>query len=88
MFHFDVETRTQNSEIIFLCQPTEPTHRTLTRTHVIRGVADPGEVDVEVVGEGLEHVDLDLVLLSVAVEPILPGNVTEDGVRLGNLEVA
>ena len=84
MFHFDVETRTQNSEIIFLCQPTEPTHR----THVIRGVADPGEVDVEVVGEGLEHVDLDLVLLSVAVEPVLPGDVTEDGVRLGNLEVA
>ena len=56
--------------------------------YVVRGIADPGKVDVEVVGEGLEHVDLDLVLLGLAVEAVLASNVAEDGVGLGDLELA
>jgi hypothetical protein len=54
----------------------------------IRGVAYPGEVDMKVVGEVLEHVDVHPLLLRLAVEAVLPADVPSDGVRLRHLDGA
>ena len=57
-------------------------------THKVRTVADPHEFKVQVVGEVLDHVDGHLLLLRLPVEAVLPSDVPEDGVRLGDLDVA
>ena len=58
----------------FLCFPT----------HKVRAVADPGEIDVHVVAEVLEHVHVSLFVLGLAVEAVLATDVAGDGVGLSD----
>ena len=59
----------------------------LKKTYKVRIVADPCELDVQVVGEVLDHVAMGLLLLGLPDEAILPSDVPGNRVRLGDLKV-
>ena len=57
-------------------------------THKIGAVTETDECHPEIANDILEEIDPTTLLLSCAAQVVLPGDVTQDGVTLGQLDIA